>query len=45
MREIIASLPEIAFEASFAIYLIIKGFIPSAVLSGAPATQSLGGLG
>ncbi len=31
------SLPEIAFEASFAIYLIAKGFRPSPVLSGAPA--------
>jgi Domain of unknown function (DUF4386) len=35
---IIASIPEIAFEASFAIYLIVKGFRPSPVLSGAPAT-------
>lgn len=31
------SLPEIAFEASFAIYLIVRGFRPSRVLSGAPA--------
>lgn len=30
------SLPEIAFEASFAIYLIAKGFRPSPVLTGAP---------
>jgi hypothetical protein len=36
------SVPEAAFEASFAIYLIVKGFRPSPVLSGgdrpAPAT-------
>lgn len=35
---IIFSVPEAAFEASFAIYLIVKGFRPSRVLSGpAPA--------
>ena len=33
-----AALPEAAFEASFAIYLIVKGFRPSPVLSGAPAS-------
>ena len=32
---LIFSLPEIAFEASFAIYLIVKGFRPSPILSGA----------
>jgi hypothetical protein len=32
------SVPEAAFELSFAIYLIVKGFRPSPVLSGAPAT-------
>ena len=32
---VILSVPEAAFEASFAIYLIVKGFRPSAVLSGA----------
>jgi hypothetical protein len=32
------ALPEIVFEASFAIYLIVKGFRPSPVLSGPPAT-------
>ena len=32
------SIPEAAFEASFAIYLIVKGFRPSPVLSGASAT-------
>ena len=32
------SLPEGAFEAAFAIYLIVKGFRPSPVLAGAPAT-------
>ena len=32
------SVPEAAFEASFAIYLIIKGFRPSRVLSGPSAT-------
>ncbi len=35
---VIFSIPEAAFEASFAIYLIVKGFRPSPVLSGAPAT-------
>jgi hypothetical protein len=34
----ILSLPEAIFEAAFAIYLIVKGFRPSPVLSGAPAT-------
>jgi hypothetical protein len=34
----IFSLPEAIFEAAFAIYLIVKGFRPSPVLSGAPAT-------
>ena len=34
------SIPEFLFEASFAIYLIVKGFRPSPVLSGEPATQS-----
>jgi hypothetical protein len=28
------ALPEAAFELSFAIYLIVKGFRPSSVLSG-----------
>jgi len=32
------SLPEAAFEAAFAIYLIVKGFRPSPVLAGASAT-------
>jgi hypothetical protein len=32
------SLPEAIFEAAFAIYLIVKGFRPSPILSGAPAT-------
>ena len=32
------SLPEAIFEAAFAIYLIVWGFRPSPVLSGAPAT-------
>ena len=32
------TLPEIIFEASFAIYLIVKGSSPSPVLSGEPAT-------
>lgn len=32
------ALPEIVFELSFAIYLIVKGFRPSAVLSGEPVT-------
>jgi Domain of unknown function (DUF4386) len=35
---VIFSVPEAAFEASFAIYLIVKGFRPSPVLSEAPAT-------
>jgi Domain of unknown function (DUF4386) len=35
---IVFAVPEAAFEASFAIYLIVKGFRPSPVLSGAPAT-------
>ena len=35
---VIFSLPEAAFEAAFAIYLIVKGFRPSPVLSGAAAT-------
>jgi hypothetical protein len=30
----IATLPEIAWEASLGIYLIVKGFRPSAILSG-----------
>ena len=34
----IFSLPEAIFEAAFAIYLIVKGFRPSPILSGAPAT-------
>jgi len=34
------SIPEAAFELSFAIYLIVKGFRPSPVLSGEPAAQS-----
>jgi hypothetical protein len=34
------SLPEAIFEAAFAIYLIVKGFRPSPVLSGAPATSA-----
>ena len=32
----LAALPEAAFEASFAIYLIVKGFRPSPVLAEAP---------
>ena len=32
---LISLLLEIAFEASFAIYLIVKGFRPSPILSGA----------
>lgn len=35
---VLFSLPEIVFELSFAIYLIVKGFRPSVVLSGEPAT-------
>jgi hypothetical protein len=31
------SVPEGAFEAAFAIYLIVKGFRPSPILAGAPA--------
>jgi Domain of unknown function (DUF4386) len=34
----IFSLPEAIFEAAFAIYLIVKGFRPSPILSGAPVT-------
>jgi hypothetical protein len=34
----VLTLPEFIFEASFAIYLIVKRFRPSPVLSGAPAT-------
>ena len=34
----ILSIPVIIFEASFAIYLIVKGFRPSHVLSGEPTT-------
>lgn len=34
----IFAIPVIIFEASFAIYLIVKGFRPSRVLSGEPAT-------
>jgi hypothetical protein len=34
------ALPEIIFEASFAIYLIVRGFRPSPVLSGPPATAA-----
>ena len=34
----IFAIPVFVFEASFAIYLIVKGFRPSRVLSGAPAT-------
>jgi hypothetical protein len=37
----IATAPVFVFEASFAIYLIVKGFRPSPVLSGAPAPQSV----
>ncbi len=33
----IFALPVFIFEASFAIYLIVKGFRPSQVLSGEPA--------
>ena len=32
------SIPEAAFEAAFAIYLIVKGFRPSPVLASASAT-------
>ena len=32
------AIPVFIFEASFAIYLIVKGFRPSRVLSGEPAT-------
>jgi hypothetical protein len=35
----IFSLPEAIFEAGFAIYLIVKGFRPSPVLSGAPVSS------
>lgn len=35
---VLFSVPEALFEASFAIYLIVKGFRPSPVLSGAPAS-------
>ena len=34
------SLPEAIFELSFAIYLIVKGFRPSSVLTGEPVTQA-----
>ena len=34
----IFAIPVFIFEASFAIYLIVKGFRPSRVLSGEPAT-------
>ena len=34
----IFAIPVIIFEASFAIYLIVKGFRPSRILSGEPAT-------
>jgi len=34
----IFAIPVFIFEASFAIYLIVKGFRPSPVLSGAAAT-------
>jgi hypothetical protein len=34
----ILTIPVFVFEASFAIYLIVKGFRPSRVLSGPPAT-------
>ena len=34
----IFAIPVFIFEASFAIYLILKGFRPSRVLSGEPAT-------
>lgn len=34
----IFAIPVIVFEASFAIYLIVKGFRPSRVLTGQPAT-------
>ena len=34
----IFTIPVFIFEASFAIYLIVKGFRPSQVLSGEPAT-------
>ncbi len=34
----IFAIPVFIFEASFAIYLIVKGFRPSRVLSGKPAT-------
>ena len=34
----IFAIPVFVFEASFAIYLIVKGFRPSRVLSGEPAT-------
>lgn len=36
--DFILTIPEIVFEASFAIYLIVKGFRASPVLSGQPAT-------
>ncbi len=32
------AIPVFVFEASFAIYLIVKGFRPSRVLTGKPAT-------
>ena len=34
----IVTIPVFIFEAGFAIYLIVKGFRPSHVLSGEPAT-------
>ena len=34
----IFTIPVFVFEASFAIYLIVKGFKPSRVLSGQPPT-------
>ena len=33
---VLFTVPEAAFELSFAIYLIVKGFRPSRILSGAP---------
>ena len=37
---VLFSVPEAAFEASFAIYLIVKGFRASPILSGSPATAA-----
>jgi hypothetical protein len=38
--DFILTIPEIVFEASFAVYLIVKGFRPSPVLSGQPENKT-----